>query len=37
MAWVIWRIEESRPPGVSMVSRTAEAPSSCAAAIPDLM
>src|SRR6266498_1699340 len=30
MAWVIFRIEESRPPGVSIVRSTATAPSSAA-------
>jgi hypothetical protein len=28
IACVIWRIEESSPPGVSMVSSTAASPSS---------
>ena len=30
IAWVIWRIDESRPPGVSIVSRTAVAPDTSA-------
>src|SRR6266508_6459506 len=37
MAFVIFRVEESRPPGVSMVMRTAIAPSSAAAEIPLVM
>jgi hypothetical protein len=32
---MIFRMEVSVPPGVSMVSRTAEAPSSAAVEIPD--